>query len=95
MSAVVLHTVARTTTRVLIDEPLFWVTTANLLGAAGAIFVLGAGNELMAMGMQYFVAAWNLNWALETAVYLLFLRGLFCRADVAPSFGRQAQNSSR
>ena len=88
MSAIVLHNVARGTTRVLTEEPFFWVATANVLGGAGAIFVLGAGNELLAMGVKYFVAAWNLNWALNTAVYLLFLRSYFCRTRGAMSIGQ-------
>lgn len=88
MSIIVLHTIAHTTTSVLTDEPFFWFTTASLLNSAGAIFVLGTGNELFAMGMSYFQAAWNLNWSLDLTSYLLYTRGFFCKNNSAISFGR-------
>jgi len=78
MSAVTLHNTARRTATLLSDEPLFWVTTASLLAAAGEAFVIGAGNELLALGMQYFQAAWELNWSLLILSNLLFLRGFLC-----------------
>ncbi|HTX18293.1 MAG TPA: hypothetical protein VMG34_06510 [Bacteroidota bacterium] len=83
MSAIALHNTARRTTTLLTDEPLFWVTTANLVAATGVVFVIVEGNELLQMGMHYFQAAWELNWSLLMLSNLLYSRGFFCKTSSA------------
>lgn len=79
ISIIALHTIARRTTDTLISEPLLWITTANILLAAGDMFVLGLSNEILAMGVSYFTAAWTINWSLDTVSYILFAEGLLCK----------------
>ena len=80
ISVIALHTVARTTTNPLSDEPIFWITSANILLSSGDIFVLGTSNELLAMGVSYFTAAWYINWSLDIIAYILFTKALLCKA---------------
>ena len=80
ISIIALHTVARRTTGSLTDEALFWVTTANIRLSTGDIFVLGFSNELLANGISYFTAAWDINWSLDIIAYVLFSKGFFCKA---------------
>ena len=79
MSVLAVHTVARTTTVSLIDEPIFWVSTANIIYATGALFIYGFMNDLLAMGRSYFEAAWNLNWWLAILANLMFMKGFMCK----------------
>ena len=78
LSIIALHTVARRTTGFLTDEPLFWITSANILLSTGVTFLLGMSNELMQLGTDYFTAAWNINWSLEIVGYLMFAKGFLC-----------------
>ena len=79
LSIIALHTVAKRTTNALTDEPLFWLASANILYAAGVIFVFGLGNHLIEMGNSYFLAAWNLNWSLDVLANIMFARGFLCK----------------
>ena len=78
ISVITLHTIARKTTNPLTDEPLFWITSANILLSTGDIFVLGMSNELLAMGVPYFTAAWDINWSLDIISYILITKAFLC-----------------
>ena len=79
-SVIALYTVAARTSVSLTDEPLFWITSGNILYATGLIFLLTVNNDLLAFGPPYFAAAWNLNWVLIIIADALFAKGLLCKA---------------
>ena len=80
ISVIALHTVAKRTTSSLTDEPLFWIATANILASTGDMFVLGVSNELLAMGVSYFTAAWYINWSLDIISYIFYIKAFLCKA---------------
>ena len=79
MSILVLHEVAKSTSISLVDEPIFWVTTAAILYSSGALFIYGLMNDLVKMGKSYFMAAWYINWSLAIISNLMFTKGLSCK----------------
>ncbi|HTR82652.1 MAG TPA: hypothetical protein VMM58_13565 [Bacteroidota bacterium] len=79
LSVIALHTTARRTMLALTDEPLFWLTSGNLLYSAGIVLLLGLSNEIAAMGVSYFIAAWNINWSLDIIANVMFAKGFLCK----------------
>lgn len=78
-SVIALYVVARRTAVSLTDEPLFWITSGNILYSSGLIFILAVSSDLLALSPPYFTAAWNLNWSLMIVADVLFTKGLLCR----------------
>jgi len=79
-SVIALYVVAKSTAVSLTDEPLFWITSGNILYASGLIFLLAVSNDLLALSPPYFTAAWDLNWSLIIIANVLFAKGLLCKA---------------
>lgn len=78
-SVLAVHSIAKATSRSLVDEPIFWVSTANILYSVGALFIFGFMNDLLRMGIVYFNAAWYLNWSLAIMANLMFTKGMMCK----------------
>jgi hypothetical protein len=80
VSILIVLVVIKKTDRLLIDEPIFWVSTGYALYSAGVLLIFGLSNELLKLGMLYFAVAWHINWSLAIVANLMFTRGFFCRA---------------
>ena len=79
-SIVIVLAVMKKTDSLLIDNPIFWVSTGYVLYSAGVLFVFGLSNELLKIGMLYFAVAWHINWSLAIVANLMFTRSFYCRA---------------
>lgn len=79
-SIVIVLAVMKKTDSLLIDRPIFWVSTGYVLYSAGVLFIFGLSNELLKIGMLYFHIAWHINWSLAIVANLMFTRSFFCRA---------------
>jgi len=79
ISIFVLHSIMKNTDRSLVDDPIFWISTGWIIYSAGVFLVFGLSEELMKAGLQYFVAAWYINWTLLILSNLMFTKGLLCK----------------
>ena len=73
-----LFELTRDTTTPLTTRPLFWVGAGAVLYSAGTLFILGLSNRLLALGIEYFVAGWYVNWVLTIISNLMYTKGLLC-----------------
>lgn len=80
VSILIVLAVMKKTDSLLIDRPIFWVSTGYVIYSAGVLFIFGLSNELLKIGMLYFHIAWHINWSLDIVANLMFTRGFFCRA---------------
>jgi hypothetical protein len=80
VSILIVLDVMKKTDRLLIDEPIFWVSAGYALYSAGVLLIFGLSNELLKLGMFYFSIAWHINWSLIIVSNLMFTRGFFCKA---------------
>lgn len=79
-SIVIVLAVMKKTDSLLIDRPIFWVSTGYVLYSAGVLLIFGLSNELLKIGMLYFSIAWHINWSLAIVANLMFTKGFLCRA---------------
>lgn len=79
-SIVIVLALMKKTNALLIDDPVFWVSTGSVLYSTGVLLILGLGNELVKIGSFYFYVAWHINWSLAIVANLMFTRGFFCKA---------------
>ncbi len=79
-SIVIVQALMKKTNTLLIDEPVFWVSTGSVLYSTGVLLILGLGNELTKIGSFYFYVAWHINWSLAIVANLVFTRSFYCRA---------------
>lgn len=63
-------------------RPLLWMGTAVLVYCSGSFLVLGFSNELVNMGIEKFIAAWQINWALLLIANLLYIKGMLCKPQL-------------
>ena len=87
LSVLAIHSIAKSTTISLVDEPIFWISTANILYATGALLIFGLMKELIKMGPVYFSTAWHINWSLVIIWNLMFAKGLLCKRVPQTSSG--------
>lgn len=79
-SIVIVQAVMKKTNNLLIDEPVFWVSTGYVLYSAGVLLIFGLSNELLKLGQVYFKVSWHINWSLIIVTNLMFMRSFYCRA---------------
>jgi hypothetical protein len=79
-SILIVVAVMKKTDSLLIDRPIFWVSTGSVLYSTGVLLIFGLSNELSKMGIFYFYVAWHINWSLAIVANLMFTRGFLCRA---------------
>jgi succinate dehydrogenase hydrophobic anchor subunit len=66
----------------LVDRPVFWVAAGVAVYACGTLLLLGLSNQLLKLGLPYFVFAWHINWFLLIVANLLYTKGLLCKSQV-------------
>ena len=62
------------------QQGMFWLTIGVVIYSSGTVLLMGASNELLKLGLGYFVAAWHINWALTIIANLFLFQALRCRA---------------
>jgi hypothetical protein len=80
MSSVVLNVYLKSVAGKLTGEPLFWILTGTIY-SAGSFAVLGLSNELLSLGVTYFIMGWYINWILFLVSMLMFTKGLLCKSQ--------------
>jgi hypothetical protein len=80
ISIVTFNVILKTTSLPLSSEPLFWVLTGTLIYYSGSFAVMGLGNELLKLGMEYFEFGWHVNWILVTCSMILYSIGFLCKS---------------
>jgi hypothetical protein len=78
-SIVIVQVLMKKTNTLLIDEPVFWVSTGSILYSTGVLLIFGLINELINIGMFYFYVAWHINWSLAIVANLMFTWSFYCR----------------
>lgn len=78
-SVLTIHATMSKTNHYLAEEPIFWVSSGNLIYATGVLLVFGFSNELLKMGTVYFEAAWYINWSLAIIANAMYTKGFFSR----------------
>lgn len=81
MSIIVLNVYLKTVANKLTEEPLFWILTGTIIYSAGSFAVMGLSNELLKLGVSYFVVGWHINWILFLVSMLMFAKGLLCNSQ--------------
>ena len=79
-STLMVLAIMKKTDSLLVDRPVFWVSTGYVLYSAGVVLIFGLSNELLKLGMLYFAVAWHINWSLAIVANLMFTRSFFCKA---------------
>jgi hypothetical protein len=87
ISVLTIHTIVRQMNHPFINEPIFWVSSGTLIYSTGVALILGLMNELIRMGISYYLAAWYINWSLEILCNVMFTKGFFCTAKYQISYG--------
>lgn len=80
ISVLTIHTIVRQMNHPFIGEAIFWVSSGTLIYSTGVVLILGLMNELIRMGISYYLAAWYINWSLEILSNIMFTKGFFCTA---------------
>ena len=80
ISIVTLNVFLKTSSSPLASEPLFWVLTGTIIYYSGSFAVMGLGNELLKLGMEYFELGWHVNWILVTCSMILYSLGFLCKS---------------
>jgi len=62
-----------------VDPSIEWVAAGAIVYSVGTFLIFGLGNQLMELGVQYFTAAWYINWTLAIVSNVLFTKGLLCK----------------
>jgi hypothetical protein len=65
----------------LLERPVFWVVMGVVLYSAGTLLVVGLSNQLLELGVPYFVVAWHINWSLLIIANLLYTKGMLCKSQ--------------
>jgi hypothetical protein len=65
----------------LLERPVFWVVMGVVLYSAGTLLVVGLSNQLLDLGVPYFVVAWHINWSLLIIANLLYTKGMLCKSQ--------------
>ena len=81
MSTITLQAVMRDEGSSLLERPVFWAAISVILYSAGSLMAVGLGNQLMALGRDYFVFAWNINWTLIIIANILYAKGMLCKSQ--------------
>jgi hypothetical protein len=81
MSAVTLQAVMRDESSSLVTRPVFWVAISVILYSAGTLIVVGLSNQLLALGIGYFDAAWDINWTFIIIANTCYAKGLLCKSQ--------------
>jgi hypothetical protein len=81
ISTITLQGVVRDERSSLFQRPVFWAANSVILYSAGTLVAVGLGNQLMALGMDYFLFAWNINWTLIIIANLLYAKGMLCKSE--------------
>ena len=87
ISVLTIHTIVRQMNHPFVNTPIFWVSSGILLYSTGVALILGSMNELIRMGISYYLAAWYINWSLEILCNLIYTKGFFCTAKYQISYG--------
>jgi len=87
ISVFMIHTMVKRVDHPLTDEPIFWVSTSTLIYSTGVFLIIGLGNELLKIGLSYFIAAWYINWSLIIVSNIMYTKGFFCTAKYQISYG--------
>ena len=65
----------------LLERPVFWVVMGVVLYSSGTLLVVGLSNQLLDLGVPYFVVAWHINWSLLIIANLLYTKGMLCKSQ--------------
>ena len=87
ISIVAIHSVVKQIIHPLIDEPIFWASSGLVIYSSGVFLIVGLSNQLVKMGITYFLAAWHINWAMAIISNLMYTKGFFCKAKYQISSG--------
>lgn len=79
ISIVALYSGSESVATRFFERPLFWVGAAVLLYSSGTLLLLGLGNQLIALGRETFIQAWQINWTLLIIANVSYTKGLLCR----------------
>jgi hypothetical protein len=66
----------------LLQRPVFWAAISVMLYSAGTLVAVGLGNQLMSLGTDYFIFAWNINWTLIIIANILYAKGMLCKSEL-------------
>lgn len=70
--------VLQTATIPFLQHPMFWIGTGELLYCTGTVLVLAFSNNVLTLGMRYFVLLWYINWGAAIIANLFYTRSYFC-----------------
>ena len=87
ISVLTVHAIVKKMNDPFINEPIFWVSSGTLIYSTGVALILGFMNELIKMGISYYLSAWYINWSLEILCNVMFTKGFFCTAKYQISYG--------
>jgi hypothetical protein len=82
MSIITLQAVMKDEGSSLVERPVFWAAMSVILYSAGTLMAVGLGNQLMALGRDYFVFAWDINWTLIIIANILYAKGMLCKSQM-------------
>lgn len=80
LSILVLNNTFSETQKELADYSIFWIGIGAIIYCAGTIIVFTMSNKILAMGLNYFILLWHINWILTIVANLLFTRSFWCKA---------------
>lgn len=83
LSLITLQSILDLGTARLIDTPVFWVVAGVVLYSAGTLLVMGLSTQLMKFGRAYFLAAWDINWALNIVTNLFYTKAFSCKQQAS------------
>ena len=73
-----LYNELKLTTKLISQEPIFWVAAGSLLYSGGTIIIFGLGDVLTNLGSAYFVMAWYINFILVIIANIVYTKAFLC-----------------
>ena len=60
--------------------PFFWFAAGTVLYCLSTIIIFGFSDDLVKLGVEYFILAWNINWVMAITTNLIYSRGFWCKS---------------